>query len=62
MELVISDERDQIRAALSSLLIDQSQDGGELLDEAALQREIDEDFRNQPPLSETIIDERKSGR
>jgi predicted DNA-binding antitoxin AbrB/MazE fold protein len=62
VELVILDQREQVRAALSDLLVNQSEETAEPLNEDALQREIDADFEGQPPLSEAIIEERKSGR
>jgi hypothetical protein len=34
---------------------------GEQVDEEALAREIEEGFQGQPPLSDTIIEERRNG-
>ncbi|HLY26201.1 MAG TPA: hypothetical protein VKQ72_07665 [Aggregatilineales bacterium] len=57
--MILSDD-ERVRATLGDLLIeipDQSAD----LDEDALAREIEEGFRGQPPLSDTIIEERHEG-
>jgi predicted DNA-binding antitoxin AbrB/MazE fold protein len=60
--LKVTSEQDRVRAALADLpirwpdMISATEDD---LDEAALAREIEEGFRNAPPLSETIIQERR---
>jgi predicted DNA-binding antitoxin AbrB/MazE fold protein len=60
VQLVILSERERMRAALRDLLVEYDS-RTDSLDEDALMREIDTGFRGQPPLSETIIDERREG-
>jgi predicted DNA-binding antitoxin AbrB/MazE fold protein len=57
--LILSDD-DQVRSALGDLLIERSDSAGDV-DEEALFREIEAGFRGQPPLSETLIEERLDG-
>jgi predicted DNA-binding antitoxin AbrB/MazE fold protein len=60
VQLVILSERDRIRAALRDLLVE-TVSPSEDIDEDALMREIEAGFRGQPPLSDTIIEERREG-
>ena len=61
IQVVILSDRDRARAALGDLLVEFPDPTGEDIDEEALLREIREAFRGQPPLSETIIEERREG-
>jgi predicted DNA-binding antitoxin AbrB/MazE fold protein len=62
IELVILTERERATAALGELLVQvPDADNEEDIDEEALLREIEEAFRGQPPLSETLIEERREG-
>lgn len=62
IELVILTERERVIAALGDLLVQVPDvDDEEDIDEESLLKEIDEAFRGQPPLSETIIEERREG-
>ena len=61
IQVVILSDRDRARAALGDLLVEFPDPTGEDIDEEALLREIKEAFRGQPPLSETIIEERREG-
>jgi predicted DNA-binding antitoxin AbrB/MazE fold protein len=58
--LVLSEE-DRVRAALSDLVVPYSAPTEEDIDEEALVWEVEEGFRGQPPLSETILEERREG-
>jgi predicted DNA-binding antitoxin AbrB/MazE fold protein len=60
VQLVIVAERERVRTALGDLLVDYSDltDDLDIIDEDAMMREIDAEFQGQPPLSETIIEER----
>ncbi len=60
IQVLILSERDQLHAALGDLVVAIPGEADDL-DEAALIMEIDAGFRNQPPLSETIIEERRIG-
>jgi predicted DNA-binding antitoxin AbrB/MazE fold protein len=57
----ILSEEDRVRAALGDLVIPYSAPPEEDVDEEALVREVEEGFRGQPPLSETILEERREG-
>jgi predicted DNA-binding antitoxin AbrB/MazE fold protein len=61
IRVVILSERERIRAALGDLLVQYPEVPDDDFDEEALAREIEEAFRGQPPLSETIIEERREG-
>jgi predicted DNA-binding antitoxin AbrB/MazE fold protein len=61
IQVMILSERSQAEVALGDLLIDLGSEISEDINEADLMREIDTDFRGQPPLSQTIIDERRTG-
>ena len=61
IQLVILSARDTMRAALADLLVQFPETPADDVDEEALMREIREAFRGQPPLSDTIIEERREG-
>ncbi len=62
IELTIRTEREQAAAVLDDLLVQvAASPDDDSWDEAALMHEIQEDFRGQRPLSETIIEERREG-
>jgi predicted DNA-binding antitoxin AbrB/MazE fold protein len=52
---------ERVLAALGDLLVEIPDPTGADLDEALLAREMEEGFRGQPPLSDTIIEERRDG-
>jgi predicted DNA-binding antitoxin AbrB/MazE fold protein len=58
--MILSDEA-RVLAALGDLLVEIPAPASENLDEEELAREIEEGFRGQPPLSDTIIEERRNG-
>jgi predicted DNA-binding antitoxin AbrB/MazE fold protein len=60
IQLMILSDDERVLAALGDLLVEIPDQTGEL-DEDALLREIEEGFRGQPPLSDTIIEERRRG-
>jgi predicted DNA-binding antitoxin AbrB/MazE fold protein len=47
--------------ALGDLLVEIAEPSGEQIDEEELARQIEEGFRGQPPLSDTLIEERRKG-
>jgi predicted DNA-binding antitoxin AbrB/MazE fold protein len=59
VQVVILSEQQRVREALHELLVVHTDFPQDDLDEDALMREIEEGFRGQPPLSETIIEERR---
>jgi predicted DNA-binding antitoxin AbrB/MazE fold protein len=61
IQLVILSEEDRVSAALGDLLVSLPDLIAEDIDEEALLRDIENDFRGQRPLSETIIEERHTG-
>ncbi len=61
IQLMILSEREQARAALHDLLVQVVDPTDEGTDETAMAREIEASFRGQPPLSETIIEQRREG-
>lgn len=61
VSITIMPERDLVRAALGDLLARLPDPSHDDFDENELMREIEEGFRGQPPLSETIIAERHEG-
>jgi predicted DNA-binding antitoxin AbrB/MazE fold protein len=61
IHVMIMSERERIRAALGDLLVETPITTDEDFDEEQLMKEIEEAFRGQPPLSETIIEERREG-
>ena len=60
IQLVILSNREQVRAALGDLLVE-IPDIAQDIDEASLAQEIENGFRGQSPLSESIIQERREG-
>jgi predicted DNA-binding antitoxin AbrB/MazE fold protein len=60
IQLKILSGEERMLAALSDLLIEVPNPTGEDLDEELLAREIEEGFQGQPPLSDTIIEERRN--
>ena len=62
VQLVILSRQPDSRAVLRELLADVEVLDLEPLDEQALLREIEAAFSGQPPLSETILEERREGR
>jgi predicted DNA-binding antitoxin AbrB/MazE fold protein len=64
IQLLILSDQERVRVALGDLLltIPDSDVPDETFDEVALMREIETGFRGQPPLSDTIIEERREGR
>jgi predicted DNA-binding antitoxin AbrB/MazE fold protein len=61
IQLLILSDDEKLRSALGDLLHESEDTSDEILDEAALLAEIEQGFRGQPPLSQTIIDERGDG-
>ena len=61
IRVLILSEEDRLRAALGDLVVPLSAPAEEDVDEEALAREVEEGFRGQPPLSETILEERHAG-
>ncbi len=59
VSITIVPERDLVRAALGDLVAPLPIPTSDEIDENELMREIEEGFRGQPPLSETIIAERR---
>jgi predicted DNA-binding antitoxin AbrB/MazE fold protein len=60
VQLMILSDEERVLAALGDLLVEVPEPLGEEIDEEALAREIEEGFRGQS-LSDTIIEERRSG-
>ena len=60
IQVVILSNREQVRAALGDLLVE-IPDIAQDIDEASLAQEIENGFRGQSPLSESIIQERREG-
>ena len=62
IQLTVLSARDVVQNALGDLLISpqmiESHDG---IDEEALMREVEKAFQGQPPLSQTIIEDRQTG-
>ena len=61
IRVLILSEEEQVRAALGDLVVPYAAATAEDVDEEALAREVEEGFRGQPPLSETILEERRAG-
>lgn len=61
IQLVILSETDSVRAALGDLLVERPILPEDDIDEEALMKEVEDAFRGQPPLSQTLIDERNEG-
>jgi predicted DNA-binding antitoxin AbrB/MazE fold protein len=58
--MILSDE-ERVLAALGDLLVEIPDATGEDADEEELARAIEEGFRGQPSLADTIIEERRDG-
>jgi hypothetical protein len=52
---------DRVRAILGDLVLPYSASTEEDVDEVALAREVEDGFCGQPPLSETVLEERREG-
>jgi predicted DNA-binding antitoxin AbrB/MazE fold protein len=64
VHVTILSERDRAIAALKDILVEYPEEPDDALDdidEEAIMREIEEAFRGQPPLSDSIIEERREG-
>jgi len=61
IRVLILSEEDRVRAALGDLVVPFSTPAEEDVDEEALAREVEAGFRGQPPLSDTILEERRAG-
>jgi predicted DNA-binding antitoxin AbrB/MazE fold protein len=61
IRVLILSEEDRVRAALGDLVVPYSAPTEEDVHEEALVREVEEGFRGQPQLSETILEERREG-
>jgi predicted DNA-binding antitoxin AbrB/MazE fold protein len=61
IRVLILAEEDRVRAALGDLVIPLAALAGADADEEALARDIEEGFHGQPPLSDTILAERRAG-
>lgn len=61
IDIVILTERERAAAVLGELAVPLPRVGDEDIDEAALQREIDEAYRGKPSVSDAIIEERREG-
>jgi predicted DNA-binding antitoxin AbrB/MazE fold protein len=61
IQLMILSDEERVLAALDDLLVEIPKSTGEDFDEEILARGIEEGFRGQPPLSDTIIEERHDG-
>jgi predicted DNA-binding antitoxin AbrB/MazE fold protein len=61
IRMLILSEEDRVGAALGDVVVPYSAPTGEDVGEEALVREVEEGFRGQPPLSETILEERREG-
>jgi len=61
IELMILSDEERVIAALGDLLVEIPGLTGESINEEALAHEVEEGFRGQRPLSETIMEERRAG-
>jgi predicted DNA-binding antitoxin AbrB/MazE fold protein len=61
IQVTILTDRERALAALGDSLVKLPPSDDADIDEEALLKEIEEAFRGQPPLSETIIEERREG-
>lgn len=61
IQLTILSADERVTAALGDLLVEISNPTADDIDENVLAREIEEGFRGQSPLSDTIIEERREG-
>jgi hypothetical protein len=58
--MILSDA-ERVRAALGDLLLEKIDPANDDIDEEAIMQAIKEAFRDQPPLSDDIIAERREG-
>lgn len=61
IRVLILSEEEQVRAALGDLVMPCAASAEEDVGEEALAREVEEGFRGQLPLSDTILEERRAG-
>ena len=61
IRVVILSDEERVRAALSDLLVAPPEAALPAVDEAQLAGDVEAAFHNQPPLSETILAERRQG-
>jgi len=61
IRVMILSEEDRVRAALGDLVVPLPTPAAEDVDEEALAREVEAGFRGQLPLSDTILEERRTG-
>jgi predicted DNA-binding antitoxin AbrB/MazE fold protein len=59
--VLILSEEERVRAALGELVVPCAVSAEDNVDEEALAREVEEGFRGQLPLSDTILEERREG-
>lgn len=60
VQLMILSDEERVLAALGDLLVKVPVSIDEEVDEEVLEREIEEGFRAHPPVSDTIIEERRN--
>jgi predicted DNA-binding antitoxin AbrB/MazE fold protein len=61
IRVLILSEEERVRAALGDLVVPVSAPAEEDVDEEVLAQEVEEGFRGQPSLSDTILEERRAG-
>jgi|MTBAKSStandDraft_2_1061841.scaffolds.fasta_scaffold19130_3 predicted DNA-binding antitoxin AbrB/MazE fold protein len=61
IQLMILSADERVTTALGDLLVEIADPLAGDIDEAVLAREIEEGFRGQSPLSDTILEERREG-
>lgn len=61
IEVTITTERDRAIEVLGDLLVQIPEQEDAAADDASLMKEIEDAFRGQQPLSETIMEERREG-
>jgi predicted DNA-binding antitoxin AbrB/MazE fold protein len=59
--VLILSEEERVRAALDDLVVPCAAPAEDAVDEEALARKVEEGFRGQLPLSDTILEERRAG-
>ena len=59
--VLILSEEERVRAALGDLVVPCAARAEDEVDEEALAQEVEEGFRGQRPLSDTILAERRAG-
>jgi predicted DNA-binding antitoxin AbrB/MazE fold protein len=57
----LTEGQERVRAALGDLVVPCAAPAEDEVDEEALAREVEEGFRGQRPLSDTILEERRAG-